>query len=400
VEFSNQLLKQKIHIAQIYIVIILLIFLNRSDNPIISYTPFFVLIFFTFTNLLLQKKLFYKRSNTFLFYAPFIMFILWLYGVLMGVLHNNNLEFIFRNFFGMSLYISFYFLNTFEIPLNKFLNIVINCCLIILVYNFIDIKNIVSNIAINYFSERQLFDFNQIFLFTLFPIILGSIILNYNIDNSFLNNKIKKYIIIFLVCFFSILLTQSKGIYISIIITIFAIVISLIKKLRNINIIYIILYIILILFFLIIGLWFYYSSEIVILNDTDISNLNRYEQIDAILSELTFFGKGLGASFTTPALIRDSDLPYALEITYFNLSHKIGIFSLFAFYIYFKSILKAFSLVYNNDNFKILYGFMILGLMTFIFPSIGNPLLFAPYAVFSHCLALYFINKIEIRQFH
>ena len=54
------------------------------------------------------------------------------------------------------------------------------------------------------------------------------------------------------------------------------------------------------------------------------------EQIDASLSELTFFGKGLGASFTTPALIRDSDLPYALEITYFNLSHKIGIFSLFA----------------------------------------------------------------------
>ena len=123
-EYRNLSFKQKIHIIELYLVLLCFIFI-KSNNPFLTYSPFFVLIFFTIFNLIWQKKIKIQIYKTFIFYSPLIIFFLWLYGVFIGIVYNNKIEFVFRNFFGMSLYLAFYCLLTFEVSI-KFLFKMVN----------------------------------------------------------------------------------------------------------------------------------------------------------------------------------------------------------------------------------------------------------------------------------
>lgn len=106
-----------------------------------------------------------------------------------------------------------------------------------------------------------------------------------------------------------------------------------------------------------------------------------------MLDDLSFWGKGLGA--TISGIVRSQDAPYGFELTYINLIHKFGVFSLFLFggwaYMFFRSI----CILWKSKNIESVIVFSSLGYM---FPSIGNPLLMHPTLVLLNCLTLYLIK--------
>jgi len=107
---------------------------------------------------------------------------------------------------------------------------------------------------------------------------------------------------------------------------------------------------------------------------------------------LSFLGKGWGAKYISNDLDRD-ELGYSIELSYFNLIHKIGVFSIVFFIFYFFIFLKIFKLL-NSDITELKEtGLLGLGLTCYLFISIGNPSLFAPIFVFLNCILLILINK-------
>lgn len=108
-------------------------------------------------------------------------------------------------------------------------------------------------------------------------------------------------------------------------------------------------------------------------------NLTRLAQIDVIKDRLLFFGNGLGSNFET-----GDHHQYGIELTYLNLIDKLGIIGLLISLIYFLMYFKfAYYIIRSTHRF---IGLLGLGLMSFIWPSIGNPMLLSV----SYVIALLF----------
>jgi hypothetical protein len=127
-------------------------------------------------------------------------------------------------------------------------------------------------------------------------------------------------------------------------------------------------------------------------DNNDTANILRYEQLFYLLNDLTIFGKGLGA--VIPEYSRNLEKPYGFELSYLNLIHKFGVFSLVLIILYCVTLIKAFKNIVKGYNVK--YAVIAIGAMCYLLPSIGNPLLFAPQAVVLNCLALYIIRKDKV----
>jgi hypothetical protein len=164
----------------------------------------------------------------------------------------------------------------------------------------------------------------------------------------------------------------SKGIFL-----VFMIQLSVYLFFRSKLLIWRILY----LFFGIISLSWFASTDLFVNSFTnlDVSNQFRDNQSEEIIAEITLGGAGLGARLASG--YNDlRDLPYALELTYHSILHKLGIVAgvaLISFYLlpvilFFKRCASTFTI----DDFL----FFALSLHVVI--AYGNPTLFSP----SSCL--------------
>lgn len=148
--------------------------------------------------------------------------------------------------------------------------------------------------------------------------------------------------------------------------------------------------------FLLFMLQEYFDVIVYTFSDEEISNAKRAEQADYILDELTFWGAGLGAGLDS-GYTRASE-PYAFELSYHSILHKLGFMALplfFAyFYCFFKSALGIF--LYSNG---LRFAFS-LGLMGYAIVGIGNPILLGGLGVLYHVVSLYLLASGNMRKGH
>jgi len=130
--------------------------------------------------------------------------------------------------------------------------------------------------------------------------------------------------------------------------------------------------------------YFFFS----LFSDTHLGNIKRYEQIPMILNDSNILGNGLGA--TIKGYSANDTWSYGFETTYLNLVHKFGILSTILFLGYIATIYIPIIRLINKR--ELLISSASLGMMGFIFPAIGNPILYSPVACILHCSSLYLMQ--------
>ena len=127
-------------------------------------------------------------------------------------------------------------------------------------------------------------------------------------------------------------------------------------------------------------------------SDQEGSNTVRAEQFGYIENELTFIGSGLGAVLRS-GYIRSPEAPYGFELSFLNLVHKLGWACIPLFLSYFLPIGYGLKLIFCRREHDILAGAFIIGVIGFIIPGYGNPLLFASNIILFHCLGLLLVYQ-------
>lgn len=118
-------------------------------------------------------------------------------------------------------------------------------------------------------------------------------------------------------------------------------------------------------------------------------NTIRSEQYEYLKSEMTWLGNGLGASLRS-GYSRD-DTGYGFELTYVNLVHKLGIWSVFLLGTYLLSTLMALWRLWRR--IYVLEAAFALGAMGYLIVGAANPLLLSPTAVSLQCVAIFLLIR-------
>ena len=118
-----------------------------------------------------------------------------------------------------------------------------------------------------------------------------------------------------------------------------------------------------------------------------LGNSERYAQVKELLNDLSIQGNGLGAPISS-GYSRSVAYPYGFELSFLNLIHKLGVFSL----LYFGFLGYSGYRVVNSAK-PLQERCAALGLLGYVFPAIGNPILFAVQAVFLHAIALHAVTR-------
>lgn len=346
-------------------------------------------------------------------YIALSFLLVWLYGLIRGLILGNPLNYVTANFAGMVCYIFYFFLTTFHAGLFKLMKILIiagisvSVLSIILISIFIlginnDALNLIlgesvwaiastgqervyfSNLAIAY----PLMGYAFFLLFSNKKYIMFSIVIRKKNHAFFL----------FLVSLLALIfISASKGFVLGTIAVLFLIVFftsinSLLRHKMNYIFIHSLLLII-VLYFTMIGSG-YFSIVTEMFNSDDVSNNERYKQLESILNDLSFMGNGLGA--VVKGSIRSVDAPYGYELIYLNLVHKFGLFSIPLFAGWFYMFVKLVSSLYFKRSLP--YSVLALSALGYLFPAIGNPILMHPSLVILNCFVLYYIRKMRLKE--
>jgi len=338
-------------------------------------------------------------ENNFLEYIPIILLLLWFYGFMLGLIKGNELEYIIRNFAGMVVYVVFYFMQILRVDRKTILNVV---------YKLSVFSALISSFA---YLDKFLFKTNYI---GMIPILNnfrsgGSNILYANqllifslIFFSFYKIyvlKVFKFSDVFLFLLGSVdiffVIKQGGfilGYFINLIIIIFLKIVRQWGKEKYSRIIVVLMMTICI--GLVGTLMFFHEGSILndIFSAKDEGNNVRIEQTNIALNEITILGNGLGATFND--YVRNNEFPYAIEVVFVNLFHKFGIFALFALGLYLYVICVSMKNIINYH--KEIESVFSITLLSFLYPSLGNPYLYSPLSVILHCISIYLLVGNEI----
>ena len=127
----------------------------------------------------------------------------------------------------------------------------------------------------------------------------------------------------------------------------------------------------------------------VIFGPQSLGNVERYAQASQLLADVVPLGHGLGAPITS-GYSRSVLYPYGFELSFLNVVHKFGVFSL----IYFGFLLYSGYRILRSEK-PIIERSAAMGLLGYTFPAIGNPVLFAVQAVFLHMFAVHAATRLS-----
>ena len=293
------------------------------------------------------------------------------YGIISGIIQNNPIDYVLRNS------ASNLFLLTIPIVLKlekeeivilarKALFIITLQYLIALLSLFIfkqDIyysDNELIRAFIGYFSGGSSTGHFRLFS-TKSTFAIFSALFLFEWDKNF-----KK--ISFISILFFLIISASKGLMLGVLATFGLYLLASLKKASVSGIISFILFSASLIFF-------NFGKVITAIFDpNDISNLTRLLQIEVLLLEGFPFGVGWGGELSN--IIRDNESPYGFELAYFDLFHKLGLFSLFIIFFLLSSYLTGLKKVLFSQNNK--KSLLALYPLIFLFPAIGNPTLLHP----------------------
>ncbi len=340
------------------------------------------------------KSFFLKKINyNYIDLIPLLFLLVWLYGVFVGLLNNVPEKYVFRNFGGMVFYLIFYFfyvikLNLFTIIRSVIFSAIIGIPVIFYITYLALINGDISGVG----GERVVFCFLQMIIFIPFVLIFGNIFfpLQELKKELIFKNSVGLLVVASLCYFSSVIISFSKGMILASFLVMFLIFVLRIFKGISFKI-FIRISLIVFLFIFLLIYFDLFSTLQELFSNKEVSNATRSIQSVYLIDDLTFFGRGLGSGLTNVSYTRADDAPYGFELTYLNLMHKFGFMSLILFAIYIYTFIKIFRLFGKSaiSNFS---GLLCLGLMAYVFPSIGNPFLLAPLAIVCHCLTLYILK--------
>jgi hypothetical protein len=374
-------------LKNLFIQFLLFAFFCLGDNPLLIYsTP--VTLFL----LVLTEK---KHNQNILFYFLIFLFI-FLYGIIIGIINNNQINYIINNSAG-------FFTLLFILTYNKYYNLLFNIKLIKIISLIIFIQ-IIASFLIVFFTNIEVYNSENYLITTLLGDFKGgsstghfrlfsvkSIISIYFflVLYAYYLNK-KKYLQSFIFLFFSFLLVillASKGMITGYIFLLF-VNFLFINKSYKILIFISFLFIIFLILFIQLDLFLLITATF---DKDDIANANRLQQINYLFKSGFPFGRGFGALIESENF-RSESSPYGFELSYYSYFHKFGVFILFfilfPLYVFIKNIIYKIKNKISFIDFSIvLFSFL------YIMPSIGNPLLFHPYHTFLFIIPILIFNR-------
>ncbi|EKO3550824.1 hypothetical protein I2712_003793 [Vibrio fluvialis] len=349
------------------------------------------------------------RLNQWIDILPALIFIVWLYGLILGLFNNNEPENVLRNFFGMSLYIVYYVFVIFSVSKKAlfktiFLSSVINIFYSLIYFISYWFLDGLSNQNIDYQGGMSAIYRSYYSIGLLIHLPLISLILLYIFSDKktctlpFLKRRFTQITLLILLVFSLVVTTASKGFFLALVILGF--LLSLILSLRAVFSIKSHSGAVLFLITLLISIPVIISSTDLgdsisySFSSSESSNSVRNIQREKILDEISVFGSGLGA--TLKSGYKRDDSGYGFEVTYENLFHKLGVLSLVVMFIFILTCWMSSINIFKGKNLE--YSVLSLGLMMYLIPSAGNPMLFSPIGVLMHCMAMYFLRPGNIND--
>lgn len=335
-------------------------------------------------------------------YNIILVIFLWLYGVLVGIVKDNQIGFIFRNFAGMLLYANYFLLHVTKAKREKLIRTIIYIgvfvCVCVLaariLYEFIGAPDIYYTETLRWLTGKiegndGIYTRVSIRLTTesaLFPLLA---ICLYNV--LFQKKKKVLYFLIFMLISLEIVWIRSDGYMLAYLVLLSAFLFGMICdcKKNSFHILLLALICCGLLVTIVVKNEFILSLFKKFFTSEDTGNSIRYNQIRTISKEISFLGNGLGATFET--VNKQKEFPYAIEVIYLNIIHKFGFMSILYFGLLIKNLIHCIKNI--KDGIALFDTYVCVGLMCYIIIAIGNPVLFAPQNVVMHTIALYLLEK-------
>ena len=387
----------------------LLFVLFSSNIGLMSTTVSYMIVFLYIFIFLLAMYITKKCKFTFfgiLDCIPIVMFISWLYGFTNGFISGNEPTSVINNFFGMSLYLVYFCFLITKPDKNTIYKVIVLAALMNSIY------------ALFYFTEywflggagqlgevdkdgglsamfRSYYSIGVLITLPVLSTLFISKISNSQelLVRSMAGFKVGYYAPTFLFVFVLVGTTASKGfalcfMFMVCLLTAIYAFRSIIVKKKYFRSWYLVVFgtigFILALTTTELGNKVQHSFSA-----KEASNSSRNEQRDYLVAEFSVLGAGLGGVLNSG--YKRDDLGYGFELTYENLIHKLGVFALLPFLgLLYPFVLALFNILVGKNVF---YSSVSFGLMLYLIPSSGNPMLFSPFCVIMHCVAIYFLRN-------
>lgn len=353
-----------------------------------------------------------KLSDIFILILPILIFLSWIYGVFVGLLRGNNIEYVFTNFIGLAFYLAFYGLLASKITSQQLIRCLFIAALIYFVYGTVLLgESLFFGGYFSILSASSISDYRVLYLaptiyFVPF-IVLGMLRLSGAINDASFSSwstafpiwiTSKSFLLLLSVVF--VLTSMSKSFIAIIFIVIFICIILALRntcyKLRIRPVFFITM--------LLIATRLFMESDIFELlifsfSNSESSNSVRSEQYEFLIDELSFFGAGLGAVLKS-GYIRNSIYPYGFELTFINILNKLGILAMPIFIAYFYPIISGIKNILYKDGDIIIIGGITFGSMLYVIAGLANPLLFSTNFIMLHCICLFLLINLPKTQLH
>lgn len=337
--------------------------------------------------------------GNYLYFMPFLIFVSWLYGVSVGLIAGHPVSHVFSNFFGLSFYLIFYALDRVRLNNNSVVQVVFISALVVFIYDsWIFISDLINggvfSVVANSISDYRVKYDPAVLYFS--PFILYYLICSFSSAKLISKNNVfmpaMRHNLTFLgFSIIFIFLSMSKGIILVFaLLLVFSLAFGFYNFLFNFRIRWEFLIALCILIFAVIALSDFFVFLASSFGKQEESNSVRDMQLSLILDEFSLIGSGLGAPLRS-GYFRSEELPYGFELTYFNIIHKLGIFSIFLFLSYLAVIFEATKFLFKTN--KISVGIFVLGLMSYLVVGYGNPILLSPNFVLVHVLCMILLKK-------
>jgi hypothetical protein len=332
----------------------------------------------------------------FVFILPLFVFFSWCYGVLVGLLNGVEVSYVFSNFAGLSLYVLFYiFYFSVDLDVSKkalFFSAICSC-----IFGFYSVYDSFASVGgggelnqVGLAGIRTLYSATFLYVAPFLFVCLVRLFLQKKCGSGFKSDlKAGFWLLIF--GFTLVVPAMSKGF---ILVFVFMFILIFIEgyssALRSLVIgknLFIMTFLVFLAGTLLLLFTDFYNVIFFSFSSGEGSNSVRSEQFDYLLSEWSFSGAGLGSSLISG--YRRDDAGYGFELTYINLVNKLGILSIPLFFSYVSVLFFGFKFFFFDG--KRVTGAWVLGLMAFLIPGAGNPLLLAPVFVFMHFIAIMLI---------
>lgn len=373
-----------------YLLLLLLVSAFGINDTLISYIICAVLLFFVVLFFAVSGRGIPKIRHL-IDFMPAAFFLCWAYGFILGLLSSNELAYTVRNFAGMSLYLSYYIFSYMKLDAKSLVKIVFIAAIINAIYSYMHVFWFFFLTDYNYFSYLRLYYSSGLIVIS--PIIscfIASIVISEK-NNAYCYGGFKGvFWAVFLVFPYAVF-SFSKGFLASFVFLIMIYWFCVLIKMTTSTRISIVAFC---YFNLVVGMSVFVSFQfggdlLFLYSAAEASNMIRSEQLNYLVSEFSFWGNGLGA-VPENDYVRNLEFPYGFELSYLNVIHKIGVFSILLFLCYGASVLiPLYNLLTRRE---IYYSSLALGAMMYLVPAYGNPILFGPISAFLHCIAVYWIK--------